>query len=231
MSLSDLWHDFTPSKRCDWVDQLRGWAVIVMIEVHCVNVWMHWTQVPSWLHFINGLVAPSFILCAGYSLALSTFKTDGTLRPFLPTAKRLGFILICAYLLHIPGLTLAECTVFSTAQRLRAFCQIDVLQCIVFSLLILQGLARLVRRPLVYAALALVLAVGAAWLAPSAWRPGVADGLWMPIRGLVNGNPDRGVAALFPLLPEWFSTASANRVLPPLPVVSRSTTTSILCRI
>lgn len=212
MSLSDLWNDFTPSKRCDWIDQLRGWAVIVMIEVHCVNVWMHAGQIPGWLQFLNGLVAPSFITCAGYSLALSTFKADGTLRPFLPTAKRLGFILLCAYALHAPGLTLAECTVFSTPQRLRALFQIDVLQCIAFSLLLLQGVARLLRRPLVYAAVALAIAIGAAWIAPSLWRPGVADGWWMPIRGLVNGNLDRGVASLFPLLP-WIAFAAFGSVL------------------
>ena len=207
-----LWTDLTPSKRCDWIDQLRGWAVIVMIEVHCVNVWMHAGQIPGWLQFLNGLVAPSFITCAGYSLALSTFKTDGTLRPFLPTARRLGFILLCAYALHAPGLTLAECTVFSTPQKLRTLFQVDVLQCIAFSLLLLQAVARLVRRPLVYAGVALGIALLAAWLAPGLWRPGVAQGWWMPIRGLVNGNLDRGVASLFPLLP-WIAFAAFGSVL------------------
>ena len=44
-----LWNDLTPSKRCDWIDQLRGWAVIVMIEVHAVNVWLHAGLRPDWL--------------------------------------------------------------------------------------------------------------------------------------------------------------------------------------
>jgi len=94
MSLATSWNDLTPSKRCDWIDQLRGWAVIVMIEVHVVNVWLAKGMIPDWLNFMNGLVAPSFIMCAGYSLVLSTFRPDGTLRPFAPTAKRLGFILL-----------------------------------------------------------------------------------------------------------------------------------------
>jgi len=210
--LARLWKDLTPSRRCDWIDLLRGWAVIVMIEVHVVNVYLQKGLTPEWLNFLNGLVAPSFILCAGYSLALSTFRSDGTLRPFAPTAKRLGFILLCAYLLHAPGLTLAEWTVLSTTQRLRELFKIDVLQCIVFSLLILQGLARLVRRPGAYAVAALVLAAGAACAAPHLWRMGVADGLWLPIRGLFNGNVDRGVTALFPLFP-WFSFAAFGSVL------------------
>jgi uncharacterized membrane protein len=205
------WDDRTPSRRCDWLDLIRGWAVVVMIEVHCVNVWLH-PQVPDWLMFLNGLVAPSFIMAAGYSLALSTFRADGSLRPFAPTARRLGFILACAYLLHAPGLTLAEWTVLATPQKLNELFKIDVLQCIVFSLLILQGLARWIRRPMVYAGAALAAAVAVALAAPRLWRPGVADGLWMPVRGLVNGNTDRGVTALFPLIP-WFAFAAFGSVL------------------
>lgn len=209
---STLWTDRTPSRRCEWVDQLRGWAVIVMIEVHVVNVWLQKGLMPDWLNFLNGLVAPSFIFCAGYSLVLSTFKPDGSLRPFAPTAKRLGFILLCAYLLHAPGLTLAEWTVLGTPQKFRELFKIDVLQCIVFSLLILQGLARLIRRPMPYAFAALLVALGATLAAPHLWQRGVAEGWWLPIRGLVNGNTDRGVTALFPLFP-WIAFAAFGSAL------------------
>ncbi|WP_306590229.1 heparan-alpha-glucosaminide N-acetyltransferase domain-containing protein [Geothrix sp. 21YS21S-4] len=199
------WSDLTPSKRCDWIDQLRGWAVIVMIEVHVVNVWLHSGLRPEWLNYLNGLVAPSFTMAAGYSLAISTFRTDGTLRPFWPdTARRLGFILLCAYALHAPGLTAADWTVLNTPQQARELFKVDVLQCIVFSLLILQALARLVRHPLLFTAVALAVAVFVPLVSPYLWATGVADGLWLPIRGLFNGNPDRGVQALFPLFP-WLA--------------------------
>jgi len=200
-----LWTDLTPSKRCDWIDQLRGWAVIVMIEVHAVNVWLHAGLRPDWLNYLNGLVAPSFTMAAGYSLVISTFRTDGTLRPFWPdTARRLGFILLCAYALHAPGITAADWTVLNTAQKARELFKIDVLQCIVYSLLILQLLARLVRNPRIFTGLALAMAVFVPLMAPSLWATGVADGLWLPVRGLFNGNPDRGVQALFPLFP-WIA--------------------------
>jgi uncharacterized membrane protein len=199
------WNDLTPSKRCDWIDQLRGWAVIVMIEVHAVNVWLHAGLRPDWLNYLNGLVAPSFTMAAGYSLVISTFRTDGTLRPFWPdTARRLGFILLCAYALHAPGITVADWTVLNTAQKARELFKIDVLQCIVFSLLILQGLARLVRNPRIFTVLALAIAIFVPLISPSLWANGVADGMWLPIRGLFNGNPDRGVQALFPLFP-WIA--------------------------
>lgn len=199
------WNDLTPSKRCDWIDQLRGWAVIVMIEVHVVNVWLQPGLRPDWLNYLNGLVAPSFTMAAGYSLVISTFRTDGTLRPFWPdTARRLGFILLCAYALHAPGITLADWTVLNTTPKARELFKIDVLQCIVFSLLVLQGLARLVRHPKAFTGLALGLALLVTLVSPSMWAAGVADGLWLPIRGLFNGNPDRGVQALFPLFP-WIA--------------------------
>ena len=199
------WNDLTPSKRCDWIDQLRGWAVIVMIEVHAVNVWLHAGLRPDWLNYLNGLVAPSFTMAAGYSLVISTFRTGGTLRPFWPdTARRLGFILLCAYALHAPGITAADWTVLNTTQKARELFKVDVLQCIVFSLLILQGLARLVRNPRIFTFLALAIAILVPLISPSLWATGVADGMWLPIRGLFNGNPDRGVQALFPLFP-WIA--------------------------
>jgi uncharacterized membrane protein len=53
-----------------------------MIEVHVVNVWLRQGMLPDWLNYVNGLVAPSFILCAGFSLALAIFKPSGGLRAF-----------------------------------------------------------------------------------------------------------------------------------------------------
>lgn len=199
------WSDLTPSKRCDWIDQLRGWAVIVMIEVHVVNVYLQAGLRPDWLNYLNGLVAPSFTMAAGYSLVISTFRTDNTLRPFWPhTARRLGFVLLCAYALHAPGITFADWTVLGTVQKGRELFKLDVLQCIVFSLLVLQFLARLVRNPRVFTALALAIAIFVPVVSPSLWATGVADGLWLPLRGLFNGNVDRGVQALFPLFP-WLA--------------------------
>ncbi|MBK8791464.1 MAG: DUF1624 domain-containing protein [Holophagaceae bacterium] len=163
--------------------------MIVMIQVRVVGVCLHSRLRPDWLNYLNGLVAPSFTMAAGYSLVISTFRTDGTLRPFWPdTARRLGFILLCAYALHAPGITAADWTVLNTVQKTRELFKIDVLQCIVFSLLILQLLARLVRNPRVFTA----------WPwgsrsscpgAPHMGAHGVADGLWLPIPASSTATP------------------------------------------
>jgi uncharacterized integral membrane protein len=175
-----------------------------MIEVHCVNTWLRLDLRPEWLNYLNGLVAPSFLMCAGFSLVLSTYRPDGSIRPFKDSLPRYAFILVCAYALHAPGFTLAEWTVLGTAQKSREIFKIDVLQCTVISLLILQGLARLIRHPRVFTVLAGLLAVYVTLVSPFLWATGVGDGLWLPVRGLLNGNLDRGIQALFPLFP-WLA--------------------------
>ena len=212
-SLKEAWGDLSPSRRCDWIDQLRGWAVIVMIQTHTVNVWLREGLRPDWLNYLNGLPAPSFAMAAGFSLALSTFRPDGSLRPFWPDiAKRLGFILICAYALHAPGLSFADWTVLAPVQKLREIFKIDVLQCIVYSLFILQGLARGIRNPRVYTWVALGIALWAPLVSPYLWASGVGDGLWLPIRGDSNPSSPSSPGWLFPRsAPSWgASTAGAG---------------------
>lgn len=218
-ALQTAWGDRTPTTRCDWIDQLRGWAVLVMIEVHVVNTWLGPAPLvpPPRLNFLNGLVAPSFLLCAGFSLVLSTFAPDGRLRPFgSHTLRRLGFILLCAYLLHAPGLTLVDWTLLGTDRKYRGLFQIDVLQCVVYSLLILHGLARLLRTPLRLGIASLSLALAVLAVSSRAWASGLALHIPLPLSGMVSGlaippGPD-GVASLFPLLP-WLAFPAVGTAL------------------
>ncbi|HMD13095.1 MAG TPA: heparan-alpha-glucosaminide N-acetyltransferase domain-containing protein, partial [Bacteroidota bacterium] len=63
------------SSRLEFIDLLRGWAVFVMIETHVFNALL----LPQLkeetffkiLTFVNGLVAPSFLFCAGLALAIT----------------------------------------------------------------------------------------------------------------------------------------------------------------
>jgi len=63
------------SQRYKFIDLLRGWAVFVMIETHIVNALLRSDikELTSFkvLTFFNGLVAPSFLLCAGLGFAIS----------------------------------------------------------------------------------------------------------------------------------------------------------------
>ena len=216
--LGDALFDRSPTTRCDWIDQLRGWAVLVMIEVHAFNTWLGPPPavVPPRLNFLNGLVAPSFLLCAGFSLVLSTFDSRGGLRPFGHTLRRLGFILLCAYLMHAPGLSLVDWTLLGTDRKYRGLFQIDVLQCVVYSLLLLHGLARLLRTPLRLGLAATALLAGVLSISSRVWAMDLASALPLPFAGMVTGLPippgPEGVASLFPLLP-WLSFPALGVVL------------------
>jgi uncharacterized membrane protein len=63
------------STRFEFIDLLRGWSVFVMIETHVFNAILLpelKDQTPfKILTFINGLVAPSFLFCAGMALAVT----------------------------------------------------------------------------------------------------------------------------------------------------------------
>jgi uncharacterized membrane protein len=62
--------------RYTFIDLLRGWAILIMIEVHVFNAFLlpelkqsDWFDI---LTFINGLVAPAFLFVSGFAFAVSS---------------------------------------------------------------------------------------------------------------------------------------------------------------
>ncbi len=136
------------AQRVAFIDLLRGWAVIVMIETHVVNAKIMPELTESgpfqWLKFLNGLVAPSFLFASGLAYAVTTRrKLQDYLNFGSALSKQFGrllFLLGVAYLLHVPHFSLDRMlSGLTTADRL-VFAQADVLHCIAVSLLILQVL-------------------------------------------------------------------------------------------
>ena len=71
-------------KRALFIDLLRGLVLLIMIEVHVFNSMlmleikeMSWY---SYLNFINGLVAPSFLFVSGLVFVLSLQKSVDELK-------------------------------------------------------------------------------------------------------------------------------------------------------
>ncbi|MBP1656514.1 MAG: Acyltransferase domain protein, partial [Bacteroidetes bacterium] len=142
-----------PSKRLSFIDLLRGWAVIVMIETHVVNATIRpETAAQPWfdiINFINGLVAPSFLFASGMAYAVTTrrkldsYVSFGT--PLFRQLWRLLFILLLGYGLHIPKFNLGQMVQGVSEGQWLGFFQSDVLHCIAVSLLILQMILLIVR--------------------------------------------------------------------------------------
>ncbi len=147
-------HAHTPqttpaSSRLVYIDRLRGWAVFVMIETHVVNALLcpDIKSQPLFqvLSFVNGLVAPSFLFCAGFAFAITLGKRWGeyvALRPALwKYISRMLFILVVAYSLHLPFFSFTRLRDLEDAAAWLPFFQVDILQVIAVTLLIMMLLA------------------------------------------------------------------------------------------
>lgn len=188
---------FTPSRpRLTWIDLLRGVAVVGMIETHVMNTVLSAEfDGAEWRHqlsFYNGLLAPAFLWIAGFVQGLSIRKAQREGRPVVTATRlrRLGFIALLGYLLHVPwDRWLAG---DFGAESWRIALQSDILQCMAVSLtlLLLAGMAR-VRG---FDAITGLLAAGFVFLAPASqhWHTGVVG-----IDAFLNHNG----GSLFPLFP------------------------------
>ncbi|MBI3365411.1 MAG: DUF1624 domain-containing protein [Ignavibacteriae bacterium] len=136
-----------------FIDLFRGLAVFVMIETHVVNALLITPLKDEAffkvLTFVNGLVAPSFLFCAGFALAI-TFQRKWTdfrqmKYPLWRYIVRLLFILVVAYSLHMPFFSLKRLRELADQNAWLPFFQSDILQVIAVTLFVLVVLALLLR--------------------------------------------------------------------------------------
>ena len=197
-----------PSRRLAFIDLLRGWAVIVMIETHVVNATIQkgiadapWFEV---INFINGLVAPTFLFASGMAFAVTTrrkldsYLTVGT--PLLRQVWRLLFILILAYMLHLPKFNLKAILEGFTERQYLVFLQADVLHCIAVSLLFLQAVVFLVRTEKLLYRVAGGVALIILFVTPFVWGVDWLTVMPAPLAAYMNGLH----FSLFPVFP-WMA--------------------------
>jgi uncharacterized membrane protein len=172
-------------------DWLRGLAVLIMIQTHALALLEPRLRQGSFytaLQWVDGLVAPSFILAAGFALALvlarSAAQPGGRAKRLRRTLRRLGEVLAVG--------TLVNWMWFPIFREPRWIFRVDILQCIGLSLLIaLPALALLAPRPRVLRWVALALAALVFGLAP------FGEQVRGPLAALANGKTN----SVFPLLP------------------------------
>lgn len=194
-----------PSKRLAFIDLLRGWAVIVMIETHVVNA----TIAPEAtegslfqvLMFLNGLVAPSFLFASGMAYAVTARRKLASYlllsAPLFRQLWRLVFILLLAYALHLPKFNLGQMLEGASEREWLVFFQSDVLHCIAVSLLFLQMVLLVVRTErrlyLVAGLTALIMLL----VTPLMWGVDWLEAIPAPLAAYLNGLH----FSLFPLFP------------------------------
>lgn len=208
--------DQTLSRRVEFIDLLRGWAVIVMIETHVVNATLTAGIASSgffqYVKFINGLVAPSFLFASGLAYAVTTHrKATEYLRFGTPLFKQIGrllFILGIGYMLHLPQFSLSALLSGTTAGQWKEFFQADVLHCIAVSLLLLQVFLLIVRSELQLYRIALIMAAGVLFATPLMWGVDFHERIPWIAASYLNGLHH----SLFPLFP-WLVFLFAGAVV------------------
>jgi uncharacterized membrane protein len=191
--------------RYGFIDLLRGFALVVMVETHVVNAYLpmaaRHTWFFFWLTFFNGLVAPTFLFSSGFSIMLQGKRQwDNWLHfrlPFWQQMRRLGFIAMVAYYSHLDHFKLSKYLHPEEPGIWKNTLQVDILQCIVASLLIIHLLIFLLRKPHRLAWGALVLAAAVAILTPLVWARDFTGSLPLGLALFLNPH---GIS-LFPLLP------------------------------
>lgn len=191
--------------RLAFIDLLRGWAILVMIETHVFNAMLlPRLREASWfdgLNFINGLVAPSFLFVSGFVFILSSRRKLDDLRTFGSAFwKQIGRMLliwIIAYGLHLPYFSFRKMFSETTPEVWMKFYQADVLHCIVvgwffllLSLLIMKWTS-VFRRWLFFSGLLVVL------LTPFVWDIDFLPFIPPPVAAYLNAQH----YSLFPLFP------------------------------
>jgi len=123
-----------------------------MIETHTVNALLLPREggglLRAALTFVNGLVAPAFLFCAGLGFAISLSRRAPDVPPgrALTTTllKKILFIMLVGYSMHVPVFSMRGMLDLPAAVR-SGFFGVDILQVIAVSLLLLLGAALLFR--------------------------------------------------------------------------------------
>ncbi|MBN1398685.1 MAG: DUF1624 domain-containing protein [Bacteroidetes bacterium] len=191
--------------RLAFIDLLRGWALLVMIEVHVFNAFiLPQYQTTSWfkkLDFINGLVAPSFIFISGFVFLLASQKKLESFRAFGPAfwkqLGRIGLIWLVGYSLHLPYFSFFKSVTYSTEEQLLSFYQSDVLHCIAFGLLALFLLRLIIRNDRIYSTVLLLSGLFVMTATMFIWDIDFTALVPAPIAAYLNNKH----YSLFPLFP------------------------------
>jgi uncharacterized membrane protein len=157
-----------PGGRFPFIDVLRGLAVVFMIETHTLNALLHPAlrrgAFYSAVMYLNGLVAPAFLFCAGLGFAIFLSRKNdevvalgGAFRSYL---KKCLFIVLLGYSLHVPVFSLRGMIAAAPSFR-DGVLQVDILQVIGVTLAGLLVVAVLARSPRSRIAAALSLTAAA----------------------------------------------------------------------
>ena len=145
-----------------------------MIETHAVNALLKTSlregAMFSVLNFINGLVAPSFLFCAGLAFAITLNKRWQEYielkQSFWRYVMRLLFIIVVGYSLHLPLFSLTRMMNETSQDGWSSFFQADILQVISITILFMLCLVLLIQNRSIFLQIAAILTIVIVFVSP-----------------------------------------------------------------
>jgi uncharacterized membrane protein len=165
------------SQRVYSLDVLRGIAVVVMVMGHSIDAVFDARARTSDLFLLydafRGFTAPLFLFISGWAFTLATVKRWEQYRtPGRILFKRLGraaLLLVIGYILHFPFFSFGKILFNAGESEYVQLFQVDVLQCVAVTLLILQMIVMVSRTPRMFGWIAAGAAAGMAIVSPVIW--------------------------------------------------------------
>jgi len=191
--------------RVQFLDILRGVAVIIMVMGHSVDAVLS-VEVRSseWFRAydsLRGFTAPIFLLLSGFAFSVVAERKWELYRKWNPVLvrrlARMLFLVVLGYALHLPFFSFNKLVHNTQPDELARMLQVDVLQSLAVSILVLQAVVAFSPSPAVYGRIAGGLAIGAAFVTPLFWGVDMAQVVTSPLAPYFNQRE----ASLFPLFP------------------------------
>lgn len=201
--------------RYTFIDLLRGWSIILMIEPHVFNTFLlpelkqtGWFGVVS---FINGLIAPAFLFVSGFVFEISSGSKLDDMRkfkfPFWKKLWRIISIILIGYALHLPYKSLSKIINKATPEQLQQFYSVNVLHCIGVGLLVLFVLRLIIRSDKIYHYTLIGLTIVVTAVSPMFWKTEFTTFLHPVFANYFN----RLNGSLFPVFP-WLNFILAGAI-------------------
>jgi uncharacterized membrane protein len=189
----------TVAHRREYLDWLRGVAVLIMIEAHTLDAWTRpadrATAAYEWAIIVGGMGAPLFLLLAGVSVALAATSRTAAMGSAAAAAatvrRRGGRIFLYAFLFRLQAVVLSGSPVSSLLK-------VDILNvmglAIVGAALLWQAAGGWVARLLIFCAATVTIAMTTPLVRASPWVQLLPD----PIEWYFRPVPGRTNFTLFP---------------------------------
>jgi hypothetical protein len=193
------------TQRVQSLDFMRGFAVAVMVIGHSIDsVLSPASRATEWFRLydaVRGFTAPMFLFVSGFAFAVVAMRRWDEYVTFGSAArKRLSkmlMLLALGYVLHFPFFSLNKILTNMQPSEFAMMVQVDILQCLAVSIILLQMLVVITRTPGRFAVVTGAVATAIILASPLVWQQSLVPVVGPVLAPFFN----QSVPSLFPVFP------------------------------